>query len=79
MNRRDQPAAIAVVAPDDVHVDQVLQLLQLGEPLPGVVGQVQLLDLVGRVEAEEDGVEDVHVDQGARLVRVAVGLLRLVL
>ena len=47
--------------------------------MPGVVGQVQLLDLVGRVEAEEDGVEDVQVDQGARLVRVAVGLLRLVL
>ena len=79
VNRRDQPAAIAVVAPDDVHVDQVLQLLQLGEPLPGVVGQVQLLDLAGGVEAEEDGVEDVHVDQGARLVGVAVGLLRLVL
>ena len=53
---------------------------QIGEGcLPGVVGQVQLLDLVGRVEAEEDGVEDVQVDQGARLVRVAVGLLRLVL
>ena len=79
MNRRDQPAAIAVVAPDDVHVDQVLQLLHLGEPLPGVVRQVQVLDLAGRVEAEKDGVEDVQVDQGARLVRVAVGLLRLVL
>ena len=57
----------------------LLLLLHLSEPLPGVVGQVQLLDLVGRVEAEEDGVEDVQVDQGARLVRVAVGLLRLVL
>ena len=79
MNRRDQPAAIAVVAPDDIHVDQILQLPHLSQPLPGVVGQVQLLDLVGRVEAEEDGVEDVQVDQGARLVRVAVGLLRLVL
>ena len=53
---------------------------QIGEGcLPGVVGQVQLLDLAGGVEAEEDGVEDVQVDQGARLVRVAVGLLRLVL
>ena len=60
-------------------MDQILQLLHLSEPLPGVVGQVQLLDLVGRVEAEKDGVEDVHVDQGARLVGVAVGLLRLVL
>ena len=70
---------IAVVALDDIHVDQVLQLLQLCEPLPGVVRQVQVLNLAGRVEAEKDGVEDVHVDQGARLVRVAVGLLRLVL
>ena len=60
-------------------MDQVLQLLHLCQTLPGVVGQVQLLDLVGRVEAEEDGVEDVQVDQGARLVRVAVGLLRLIL
>ena len=39
----------------------------------------RLLDLVGGVEAEEDNVEDVQVDQGARLVGVAVGLLRLVL
>ena len=58
-------------------MDQILQLLHLSEPLPGVVGQVQLLDLVGRVEAEEDGVEDVQVDQDERLVRVSiVGLLR---
>ena len=70
---------IAVVALDDVHVDQVLQLHQLCEPLPGVVGQVQLLDLAGRVEAEKDGVEDVQVDQGARLVGMAVGLLCLIL
>ena len=39
----------------------------------------RLFHHVGGVEAEEDGVEDVQVDQGARLVRVAVGLLRLVL
>ena len=63
----------------DVHVDQVLELLQLGEPLPGVVGQAQALQLALGVEAEQDGVEDVHVDQGARLVRVAVSLLGLVL
>ena len=63
----------------DVHVDQVLELLQLGEPLPGVVGQAQALQLALGVEAEQDGVEDVHVDQGARLVRVAVRLLGLVL
>ena len=63
----------------DVHVDQVLELLQLGEPLPGVVGEVQALQLALGVEAEQDCVKDVHVDQGARLVRVAVRLLGLVL
>ena len=30
----------------------------------GVVGQVPLLDLVGGVEAEGGGFEEVHVDQG---------------
>ena len=60
-------------------MDQVLELLQLGEPLPGVVRQAQALQLALGVEAEQDGVEDVHVDQGARLVRVAVRLLGLVL
>ena len=63
----------------DVHVDEVLELLHLGEPLPGVVGQAQALQLALGVEAEQDSVEDVHVDQGARLVRVAVSLLGLVL
>ena len=38
-----------------------------------------LFDLIGGVEAELDGVEDVQVDQGVRLVGVALGLLRLVL
>ena len=63
----------------DVHVDEVLELLHLGEPLLGVVGHVQALQLALGVEAEQDGVEDVHVDQGARLVRVAMRLLGLVL
>ena len=60
-------------------MDEVLELLHLGEPLPGVVGQAHALQLALGVEAEQDGVEDVHVDQGARLVRVAVRLLGLVL
>ena len=60
-------------------MDEVLELLHLSEPLLGVVGQAQALQLALGVEAEQDGVEDVHVDQGARLVRVAVCLLRLVL
>ena len=45
-------------------MDQVLQLLHLGQTLPGVVGQVKILDLAGRVEAQKDGVEDVQVGQG---------------
>ena len=71
--------AVAIVALVGVQVDEVVVLLQLGQPLPGVVGQAQVLQLVLRVEAEQDGVKDVHVDQGARLVRVAVRLLGLVL
>ena len=63
----------------DVHVDEVLELLHLGEPLPGVVGHGQVGQLALGVEAEQDGVKDVRVDQGARLVRVAVSLLGLVL
>ena len=63
----------------DVHVDEVLELLHLGEPLPGVVGHGQVGQLALGVEAEQDGVEDVHIDQGTRLVRVAVRLLGLVL
>ena len=63
----------------DVHVDEVLELLNLGEPLLGVVGQGQALQLALGVEAEQDGVKDVRVDQGARLVGVAVRLLGLVL
>ena len=51
--------------------------MELLEPLPCPLRN--LVHLVLRVEGEEDGVEDVHVDQGARLVRVAVRLLGLVL
>ena len=63
----------------DVHVDEVLELLHLGKPFLGVAGQALALQLALGVEAEEDGVEDVHVDQGARLVRVAGRLFDLVL
>ena len=38
-------AGIAVVALGDVHVDQVLELLDLDEPLLGVGGQGQALQL----------------------------------
>ena len=54
-------------------------MLYLSEPLLGVVGQVQALQLALRVEAEQDSVKDVHIGQCARLVRVAVSLLGLVL
>ena len=63
----------------DVHVDEVLELLDLGKTLLGVVGQGQALQLALGVEAEQDGVKDIRVDQGARLVGVAVSLLGLVL
>ena len=78
-NQGGLPAAKAVVALVDVHVDEVLELLDLGEPLLGVVGQGQALQLALGVEAEQDGVKDIRVDQGARLVGVAVSLLGLVL
>ena len=71
--------AVAIVALVGVQVDEVVVLLQLGQPLPGVVGQAQVIQHVLRVEAEQDGVKDVRVDQGARLVGVAVSLLGLVL
>ena len=60
-------------------MDQVLELLDLGEPLLGVGGQGQALQLALGVEAEQDSVKDVHIDQGARLVGVAMSLLGLVL
>ena len=44
-----------------------------------IVNLAKILQLALGVEAEQDGVEDVHVDQGPRLVRVAVRLLGLVL
>ena len=71
--------SIAIMTLVGGEVDEVMVLLQLGEPLPGVVGQAQVIQHVLRVEAEQDGVKDVHVDQGARLVGVAVRLLGLVL
>ena len=74
-----QPVAIAIVTLVGLQVDEVLELLHLGQPLPGVVGETQVLQLVLGVKAEQDGVKDVHIDQGARLVRVAVSLLGLVL
>ena len=60
-------------------MDQVLELLNLSEPLLGVVGHGQTLQLALGVEAEQDGDDDVVVDQGAGLIRVAVRLLGLVL
>ena len=59
-------------------MDEVLELLDLGEPLLGVVGQGQALQLALGVEAEQDGVKDLTVDQGGSLVGVAVSLLGLV-
>ena len=60
-------------------MDEVLELLDLSEPLLGVVRQAQALQLALGVEAEQDSVKDIRVDQGARLVGVTVSLLGLVL
>ena len=62
-----------------VQVDQGREAVELLEPLPCPLRDLAVLHLALGVEGEEDGVEDVHVDQGARLVRVAVCLLGLVL
>ena len=70
---------MTVVALVDVHLDEVLVLLHLGEPLLGVGRQLLAPQLALGVEAEKNGVEDIHVDQGTRLIRVAVCLLGLVL
>ena len=59
--------------------DQQVQLVQLGQAVPGVVGELHVLHQLRRVEAQQHRVEHLQVDEGAGLVRVAVGLLRLVL
>ena len=70
---------MTVVALVDVHVDEVLVLLHLGEPLLGVGRQLLAPQFALGVEAKQDGDDDVVVDQGAGLIRVAVRLLGLVL
>ena len=70
---------MTVVALVDVHVDEILELLHLGEPLLGVGGQLLALQLALGMEAEQGSVDDVVVDQGVGLARVAVRLLGLVL
>ena len=70
---------MTVVALVDVHVDEILVLPHLGEPLLGVGRQLLTTQLNLGVEAEQDGDDDVVVDQGAGLIRVAVRLLGLVL
>ena len=70
---------MTVVALVDIHVDEILVLPHLGEPLLGVGRQLLAPQLALGVEAEQDGDDDVVVDQGAGLIRVAVRLLGLVL
>ena len=60
-------------------MDEILELLHLGEPLLGVGGQLLALQLALGMEAEQGGDDHVIVDQGAGLIRVAVRLLGLVL
>ena len=73
------PRPLPVMAREPLQQDQQLQLFQLGQAVPGVVGELHVLHQLRRVEAQQHRVEHVQVDEGAGLVRVAVGLLRLVL
>jgi len=73
------PRPLPVMARVPLQQDQQVQLVQLGQAVPGVVGELHVLHQLRRVEAQQHRVEHVQVDKGAGLVRVAVGLLRLVL
>ena len=59
--------------------DEVVELVELGEALPGLVRELVLPQAVLGVEAEQDGVEGVQVDHGAVRVRVVGGLLHVIL
>ena len=50
--------------------DEVVELVELGEALPGLVRELVLPQAVLGVEAEQDGVQGVQVDHGAVRVRV---------
>ena len=58
--------------------DEVVEVVELGEALPGLVREVVLPQALLGVEAEQDGVEGVQVDHGAVRVRVVGGLLHVV-
>ena len=73
------PRPLPVMAREPLQQDQQLQLFQLGQAVPGVGGQLQVRQHRRRVEAQQHRVEHLQVDEGAGLVRVAVGLPRLVL
>ena len=62
-----------------VQVDQGIEAVELLEPLLGPLRDLAGLHLALRVEGKEDGVEDVHVDQGGVVPWVALLLLHLVL
>ena len=59
--------------------DEVVEVVELGEALPGLVRELVLPQAVLGVEAEQDGVEGVQVDHGAVRVRVVGRLLHGVL
>ena len=62
-----------------VQVDQGREAVELLEPRPCPLRDLTGVHLALRVEGEEDGVEDVHVDQRGVSPWVALLLLRLVL
>ena len=76
---RAVPGTLAIAASVRPQEDEVVEVLQLGEALPGEVGELVLPEVLGGVEAEQDGVQGVQVDHGAVRVRVVGGLLQVVL
>ena len=73
------PPPLAVVAGVRPQEDEVVEVVELGEALPGLVRELVLPQAVLGVEAEQDGVQGVQVDHGAVRVRVVGGLLQVVL
>ena len=70
------PGTLAVAASVRPQEDQVVEVLELGETLHGEVGELVLPEVLGGVEAEQDGVEGVQVDHGAVRVSVVGGNTR---
>ena len=67
------------MAPVPLQQDEVVEMLQLCQALLGVLWDRFVSKLLGGMKAEQDCVQDIQVNQGARRIRVAGGLFDLVL